>query len=339
MFRSAVLAGAIAATSAVDGDWPAFQEFMVKYGKMYSDDEVASRFAIFKDNLKLIDERNARGGATHGINKFTDMTPQEFKDRYLGRVDFDETKISVKAVNRTFPDAKEGESSVDWCAAGHCTPVKDQGQCGSCWAFGGVENLESDYSINFGELYELSTMQVVACDNYDGGCNGGNAINAWAYVNSVGGIEPASDWQYSLKKSMQTPACIKKNVIPADFKVDTSAYSWISGGAAAQDESNMIAALQTTTLSVAVEADYWQTYTGGVIKAGDGCGTNLDHNVQVTGYNEAGNYYIVRNSWGAGWGEAGFVWVEAGSNVCGIAMETSVPITCTPGSCSGSLSV
>jgi len=199
--------------------------------------------------------------------------------------------------------------------------------------------LESVYSIEIGGLYDLSTMQVTACDPYGGGCNGGNAINSWAYANSVGGIEPASDWKYKISSPMVTPTCESSKVIKEDFKVSSSAYYWISGGASAQSESNMIAALQELTLSVAVEADVWQTYTGGVLKAGDGCGTALDHNVQITGYNEAGNYYIVRNSWGTNWGLDGFIYVEAGKNVCGIAMETAAPVTCTPGACSGEQSV
>jgi len=128
---------------------------------------------------------------------------------------------------------------------------------------------------------------------------------------------------------------IKKKVVAADFKVSADAYYWVSGGNSQQNESNMISAIQELTLSVAVEAEVWQTYTGGVITSADGCGTALDHNVQVTGYNEAGNYWIVRNSWGASWGNDGFVYVEAGKNVCGIAMECAAPETCTPGACAG----
>merc|ERR1711988_1524775 len=94
--------------------------------------------------------------------------------------------------------------SVNWCEQGHCTPVKDQGRCGSCWAFDGVEMLESDYSIRFGELYDLSTQQVTSCDPYDGGCAGGNAVNAWAYANSTGGVEPASFYAYTSGTTRQT---------------------------------------------------------------------------------------------------------------------------------------
>jgi len=324
MFKS-VLACTLAPSvgSLVDDvHWPAFQEFIDKYARKYqTESEVADRFAIFKESLKRIDERNAKGGSTHGITKFADLSPEEFASKYMGRLPLESTTLPL--TNRTFPHTKEGSSSIDWCDVGHCTPVKDQGQCGSCWAFGGVECLESAFSIDFGELYDLSTMQVTACDPFDGGCAGGNAINSWAYANSVGGIEPASVWEYNITTPMTTPTCIDSKVIPAEFKVSTDSYFWISGGPYALDEDNMVAALQEITLSVAVAGGYWQDYTGGVVKAGEGCGTALNHNVQVTGYNEEGNYYIVRNSWGTGWGEAGFIYVEKGENVCGIAMETS----------------
>jgi len=336
-FKAILIGGVVAnvASNLVEDEhWPVFQKFMDEHGRSYPGKlEMVERFEIFKSNLKLIQERNSKGGAQHGINKFADLSPAEFRDRYLGRLPLDSTIL--RETSRTFTASNSLSTSINWCDKGHCTPVKDQGQCGSCWAFGGVESLESVYSIQVGGLYTLSTEQVVACDTNDGGCKGGNAVNAWAYANSVGGIEPASDWKYEITSPMVTPTCIKSKVVPADFKVSADAYYWVSGGNSQQNETNMVSALQELTLSVAVEADVWQTYTGGVITAADGCGTALDHNVQITGYNAAGNYWIVRNSWGAAWGNAGFVYVEAGKNVCGIAMECAAPETCTPGSCTG----
>lgn len=92
----------------------------------------------------------------------------------------------------------------------------------------------------------------------------------------------------------------------------------------------MLIDIEMTPMSVAVAADLWQTYTGGVITASSGCGTALDHNVQVVGYNSEGNYWIVRNSWSAAWGENGFINVEAGANVCGIALEAAAVVTQSP---------
>jgi len=319
---AAVSASLVVADLTLDQDWPTFQKFIEDFDRTYpTESEVSGRFTIFKDNLKRIEERNAKGKSKHGINQFTDLSPEEFSARYLGR-----RATSANLTKKEFPRQTPTATSVNWCDQGHCTPVKDQGHCGSCWAFGGTEMLESDFSIRFGELYELSTQQVTSCDNYDGGCNGGNAVNAWAYANATGGLEPASDYPYTSGTTQQTGTCIASKVIPADFKVSACQSFWIS--LSADDEDNMITDIPLTPLSVAVAADYWQTYTSGVVTAEDGCGTALDHNVQVTGFNAEGNYYIVRNSWGTGWGEAGFINVEAGKNVCGIAMECAAVVTC-----------
>lgn len=208
--------------------------------------------------------------------------------------------------------------------------MKDQGHCGSCWAFDGVEMLESDYSIRFGELHDLSTQQVTSCDTYDGGCQGGNAVNAWAYANSTGGIELASFYEYTSGSTTQTGTCQRNKVKTQNLIVSACESFWIALGAA--DEDNMIADIPLTPLSVAVAADYWQTYVSGVVTAEDGCGPNsqypIDHNVQVTGFNAEGNYYIVRNSWGTGWGQEGFIYIEAGKDVCGIADECAAVVTC-----------
>merc|ERR1712190_303790 len=101
-----------------------------------------------------------------------------------------------------------------------------------------------------------------------------------------------------------------------------STYSLIASSPS--QESNMLAQIQKSPMSVCVDATLWQTYTGGVITASSGCGTSIDHAVQATGYNAEGNYWIVRNSWGENWGENGFVWVEYGSNVCGITDQAAI---------------
>lgn len=329
MLRAAAVVAIAAADLVDDEHWPVFQQFIEDFGRTYqSESEVLGRFSIFKDNLKRIEARNSKGTSKHGINKFADLSPDEFSSKYLGRI-----PTSANLTKKEFPRTKSAATSVNWCDQGHCTPVKDQGHCGSCWAFGGTEMLESDFSIRFGKLYTLSTQQVTSCDTNDGGCNGGNAVNAWGYANATGGLEPASDYPYTSGTTQQTGSCIASKVIPSDFKVSACQSQWISLSAA--DEGNMIIDIPLTPLSVAVAADYWQTYVSGVVSASDGCGTALDHNVQVTGFNAEGNYYIVRNSWGTGWGvagtsagEKGFIYVEAGSNVCGIALECAAVVTC-----------
>jgi len=339
---ASTIATVLAHDLASDEQWPKFQEFMTRYDRQYTtESEVTGRFEIFKDNLELIKARNANGKAVHAVNKFADLSREEFANRYLRREvttsNFTK-KVSQEEFEKKFAPNPKAAGSVNWCSSGACTPVKDQGRCGSCWAFGGVEMLESDYFLRFGKLYDLSTQQVTSCDPYDGGCAGGNAVNAWAYANSTGGITQASNYPYTSGTTQQTGSCqtskIKNKVVSACESL------WISLGAG--DEGNMIIDIPLTPLSVAVAADYWQTYESGVVSASDGCGPSaaypINHNVQVTGFNEKQNYYIVRNSWGTDWGNSGFIYIEASADVCGIAQETAAVVTC-PAPTADSLSV
>merc|ERR1719199_117555 len=216
-------------------------------------------------------------------------------------------------------DVKANAQSIDWNAKGVLTPIKDQGQCGSCWAFSATEQLESQFKQTYGSMKELSPQQIVSCDTTCSGCGGGNPIEAWGYVSSFGGQELASDYPYTSGITTQTGSC---KSIKKDVAEDVgSTYSTISSQPS--QESNMLAQIQESPMSVCVDATLWQTYQGGVITASSGCGTEIDHAVQATGYNAEGNYWIVRNSWGTTWGENGFVWVEYGSNVCGITDQAT----------------
>merc|ERR1712203_266588 len=193
--------------------------------------------------------------------------------------------------------------SIDWNAKGVLTPIKNQGQCGSCWAFSATEQLESQYYQKYGTLKELSPQQVVSCDTTCAGCGGGNPINAWGYVYGFGGQETNSAYPYTSGTTEQTGTC-KSNA--ADVVEDVGdTYSLIASSSS--QESNMLAQIQSSPMSVCVDATLWQTYTGGVITASSGCGTSIDHAVQATGYNADG-----------------FVWVEYGSNVCGITDQATI---------------
>jgi len=210
--------------------------------------------------------------------------------------------------------------SIDWNTLGVLTPIKNQGQCGSCWAFSATEQLESQFKQKYGSLKELAPQQVVSCDTTCAGCNGGNPIEAWGYVYGFGGQELSSDYPYTSGVTGQTGVCASK---ASDIVEDVgSTYSLIASQPS--QESNMLAQIQASPMSVCVDATLWQTYQGGVITASSGCGTQIDHAVQATGYNAEGNYWIVRNSWGESWGENGFVWVEYGSNVCGITDQATI---------------
>jgi C1A family cysteine protease len=331
-FATGVLLGATVAQGqlnpkdiASDADFTAFKGFIAAHrgGVGYSSEiETIGRFTIFKQNLRVAEERTKRGALNakpgqkpekHGVTKFMDLTPQEFSAKYKGLHPAKHLKNVTKV-----PHSKA--SSIDWNEQGVLTPIKNQGQCGSCWAFSATEQLESQFKQTYGTLKDLSPQQVVSCDTVDLGCNGGNPINAWAYVSGFGGQELASDYPYTSGVTEQTGTC-KSN--SADVAEDVgSSYTLISS--AASQESNMLAQIQQSPMSVTVDATLWQTYQSGVITSSSGCGTSIDHAVQATGYNAEGNYWIVRNSWGESWGENGFVWVEEGANVCGITSQATI---------------
>lgn len=331
--KAAILVAVVAPVAcdpSQDPHWPAFEDFIKHHNRQYSSAfEVAGKFEIFKDNLQRIELRNARGQETHGVNRFADMTPEEFRSAFLGRAPGNWTAMTRKyPTSRDFTAVRATTDSINWCDQGACTAVKDQGQCGSCWAFGGTESVESDYFIRFGTLYDLSTQQPTSCDTSCGGCNGGNAVSMWQYINETGGQDSASAYPYTSGTTQQSGTCKSDVVVSSNFQAGVEQAFWLSLGA--EDEGNMLIDISQTPMSVAVAADLWQTYTGGVITASDGCGTALDHNVQVVGYNSEGNYWIVRNSWSAEWGENGFINVEAGANVCGIALEAAAVVTQAP---------
>ena len=291
--------------------------------------ETIGRFNIFKSNLKLAEDRNKRGALsaklgqpqeTHGVTKFMDLTPQEFTATHKGLIPMKDKSSVLVMLHANAADVKANAQSIDWNSKGVLTPIKNQGQCGSCWAFSATEQLESQYKQKYGTLKVLSPQQVTSCDTNDGGCQGGNPINAWRYVSGFGGQELEKDYPYTSGTTRQNGKCMSNK---ADVTEDTSGQYTMIARSASQ-ESNMLAQIQKSPMSICVDATLWQTYKGGVITASSGCGTSIDHAVQATGFNAQGNYWIIRNSWGTTWGEKGFVWVEYGSNVCGVTDQATL---------------
>jgi len=314
---------------STDPDFAAFEHFIKTFraGIGYNTEiETVGRFGVFKENLRLAEKRNAnalkyatpgRKLETHGVTKFMDLTSDEFSAKYKGlrpskHLNPNRTVLSPAA-------SSAPASSIDWNAEGLLTPIKNQGQCGSCWAFSATEQLESQYYQKYSKLMVLAPQQVVSCDTTCAGCNGGNPIEAWGYISSFGGQEPNVDYPYTSGTTGQSGTCRAK---ATDVVEDVGASYKLIASAPSQ-ESNMLAQIQESPMSICVDATLWQTYQGGVITSSSGCGTAIDHAVQATGYNAPGNYWIIRNSWGETWGEEGFVWVEYGANVCGVTYQAT----------------
>jgi len=293
-------------TNAQQNMWSTFK---TEYGKQYSTvKEDAKRFAIFIENMRIVDERNAAelangGEAVHGITKFADLSQDEFKAQYLTS-----QPPAQKSTDRIeLPAPKSDSGLVDWTNV-YTTPVKDQGYCGSCWAFSATEQIESDYMRQEGGYEILSPEQIVQCDSTSYGCSGGWTEHAYRYVKTAGGLDTEEDYPYTSYSGL-TGTCSSSTPV-----VSISGYSTISG------ESSMASYVQSTgPLSVCLDASSWSSYSSGILSV---CGTSVDHCVQAVGVDaSSGGYWKVRNSWGTSWGESGFIRLAYGSNTCDITND------------------
>lgn len=309
LFSLAALA--LASATAIDSEVvDAFTRFMKDYSKSYETrEEFSKRLGIFSDNLDKVAEDNrkhilAGGEAVFGITKFSDLTTEEFKKFYLGYVPSTTNKVRVT------PNVTDVANDIDWKSKGAVTAVKDQGRCGSCWAFSAVAAIESYAKLNGGySLEKLSAQQVNSCDKRDGGCNGGNTETAYQYVKGAGGIETERDYPYT-SGGGSTGSC-KFNSGKVAVKI--SGYHSYSRG-----ESNLEKALNEGPASVCLAASSWQSYRGGILSR---CDNNVDHCVQTTGY--TGEYWSIRNSWGTGWGESGYLRLKRGSDLCKVSDDAT----------------
>jgi len=296
-----------------------FAGFVTKYQKTYeTPEEYSRRFAIFQKNMRIAAAQNAAHGgkATFGVTKFSDLTQEEFRSKILmpkGSVKHNPNKNVA-----TYPSLAAAPTEWDWATKGAVTPVKDQGQCGSCWAFSATEAIESQWFLAGNSLPTLAPQQIVDCDKGRGdeGCNGGDTVTAYAYIKAAGGQESESNYPYTAEDG-------KCAFSGSKVVAKVTGFNYITQNL---NETQMADAMVTAgPLSICVEADTWQNYNGGILTKN--CGLDLDHCVMITGFRNQGNtpIWLVRNSWGADWGEQGYIYIQRGKNLCGVAEEVTVP--------------
>jgi len=319
---TAIVASATAAT--VYPENPEFQAYLWEgfkrdHGKQYEPSEEIRRFAIFLENLKIADRRNAEeiaygGSAVHGITKFSDLTADEFAKSFL-TADVSKKTGGAEVVEITTP-VNLGASLIDWTNV-YTSPVKDQGYCGSCWAFSATEQIESDAMRQLKKSYVLSPAQITQCDTTSYGCNGGWSENAYNYVKKAGGLETEANYPYSSAiYNGKTGSCA---AVASKEVVTITGYSTIKG------ESSMASYVQTTgPLSVCVDASNWSSYKSGILSV---CGKSVDHCVQAVGVDVTNKYWKVRNSWATSWGESGHIRLSYGSNTCAITNDPTYVTT------------
>lgn len=294
-----------------------FNAYQVKYNKIYQNvNELHRRREIFRDNQDVIDrhnERYAAGLETYqmGVNQFTDLLPSEFENLMLSKVDTSSLTVGVKY---TFTPDEDVElpASVDWRTKGAVTPVKNQGSCGSCWAFSAIGALEGSYFLKTNKLVSLSEQNLVDCSENDYGCNGGWPATALQYIKDNGGVDTEASYPYEGKDGI---CRFNKDHIGATV---SNIVGVLSG-----NESALAAAVASDgPISVAIDASDFQHYSSGVFNV-PSCKGPVDHGVVVVGYgNDAtgGDYWLVKNSWGASWGENGYIKMSRGrKNQCLIA--------------------
>jgi len=288
-----------------------WESFKRDHSRSYATmEEENQRFGHFLENLKVADLRNlkekkAGGSASHGVTKFSDLSQAEFESRFLLA---DKSKKEKNPTVMGDVAAPSSTTEMDWSGV-LTTPVKDQGYCGSCWAFSATEQIESDTMRTLATTYILSPEQMVQCDNAAFGCSGGWTESAYGYVKKAGGLALESSYPYTSYQGV-TGSC-KTGAPPV---VTVNSYTTISG------ETNMANyVLATGPLSVCLDASSWNSYTGGVMSV---CGDDVDHCVQAVGVNTAsGGWWKVRNSWGVNWGEQGYIRLAYGANTCDITND------------------
>lgn len=299
------------ALGASASEYPSFADYVAKFGKNYEEgsSEYFMRKFIYETELEEIMEHNLGGKSAYqmGVNKFTDLTPEErsaFRGHKKNMGQEGLPFVSFSAVHEEFDwGSKKLPKSVDWRTTKYLAPVKNQGACGSCWAFSATTNVESIWAIaNDAEAPILAPQELVDCVQNPkhcggkGGCEGATAQIGFGYVQEAG-MTTMANYPYTA-----TDDACKAKSFDNEYKIDGFINIPKNNSTAL-----MAAVAHHGPISISVDASQWSSYAGGIY---DGCNldADIDHAVILVGYTE--EYWIVRNSWGPEWGEKGYIYLK-----------------------------
>jgi len=310
--------------SDLDSQWDAFKSF---HGKKYAASEDGLRRLIWEENLKRVALHNLEASIgkhtyTLAMNEYADLSGEEFLELVLGacvipKRNATRSSAFMKSDFITVPD------SVDWRDKNLVTPVKNQRQCGSCWAFSTTGSLEGQHAKKTGNLVSLSEQQLVDCSGKYGnyGCKGGLMDNAFNYIKDNGGVDTEKSYPYEGRDG-------KCRFNPKNVGATCTGHVDIDEG----DEEALTQAIATVgPISVAIDASHFsfQLYHEGVYFERRCSSRRLDHGVLAVGYgtDDGKDFYLVKNSWGESWGQHGYIKMTRNrKNNCGIATQASYPL-------------
>lgn len=306
-----------------------FASHVAQYALEFPVEDFSKRMEIFCDNLEFIDTHNARNKTyTLGLNAFAHLTHEEFLNTYttsaFTRPRFGGAfRTALPRTGLRSAGTVSAPASIDWVSKGAVTPVKDQGQCGSCWSFSTTGSMEGAYFVKYGTLTSFSEQELVDCSSpLNHGCNGGLPDRAFRWIENNGGLCSEDAYPYVSGTTLKAGTC-------SNSKCEPVKGSQVSGWTDLDTTNQaMVNALAVQPVSIAIEADQraFQFYSGGVFPASE-CGNNLDHAVLAVGYDSVS--YRVKNSWGTSWGDNGYIYLEKSDaaekvgGTCGMLMEAS----------------
>jgi len=306
----------------LDLEW---EDFKQRYDKNYElDGEEQGRRMIWEDNLNFIGEHNAAAANgehtyTVGMNQFGDLTTDEINKFFNGYNSSEQLRGEIVSFENVKDDGLP--STVDWVNEGYVTGVKNQAQCGSCWAFSATGSLEGQHFKKAGKLVSLSEQNLVDCEKQDFGCMGGLMTHAFAYIKNNHGIDTESSYPYTAKTGKK---CLFK---PQDVGATLQSYKTIPAG----KENDLQTAVATVgPVSVAIDASQpsFHFYKKGIYYEPDCSSIRLDHGVLAVGYgtDSGKDYWLVKNSWDTTWGMDGYIKMSRNrKNNCGIATAACYP--------------